>query len=62
MTQCCYSEKTGVFYDHLVILYHVEERYDQLIIVDGDNVVQVLLDIWEDILERMVSVEKLTII
>ena len=30
MFQSCYSQKTGVLDDHLVILYHIQEGTDEL--------------------------------
>ena len=40
-------QETCVFHDHLVGLGHVQEGGDQLVILDGDDVVQVLLNIGE---------------
>ena len=40
-------QETGVLHDHLVGLGHVQEGGDQLVVVDGDDVVQVFLDVGE---------------
>ena len=32
-----------------MIFYHIQESNDQLIIIDGNDIVQIFLDIWEDI-------------
>ena len=32
-----------------MVLYHIQESYDQFVIIDGDDIVQVLLDVREDI-------------
>ena len=52
MFECCYCQKSGVLNDHLVVLYHIKESNDQLIIVDRDDVIQILLDVREDVLAR----------
>ena len=43
------GEKPRVLHDHLVILHHVEERHDELLILDCDDPVKVLLKIREDL-------------
>ena len=41
------GEQTGVFNDHLVLLGHIEEGVHQLGVINGDDLVDVLLDIGE---------------
>ena len=48
MTKGCYRKKSGIFYNHLVIFNHIQESNDQFIILNGDDPVQILLDIRED--------------
>ena len=43
-----YGEQAGVLHDHLVVLHHVEEAADELLIGDANHVVEVLLQIRED--------------
>ena len=50
MTKRCHCQKTGILYDHLMVLNHVKESNDQFIILDSDDIVQILLDIREDFL------------
>ena len=52
MFQCCYCQQTGVFYDHLMILYHIKECYNKLIIVNSNDVIQIFLNIWENFSSR----------
>ena len=40
-------QQTGVFHDHLVLLHHVQEGVHQLGVLNGDDLVHVLLDIRE---------------
>ena len=35
-----------------MVLHHIQKAYDQFIIGNGDDIVQVLLNIWEDIAAR----------
>ena len=55
MTKSCNCQKTGVLHDHLVILNHIKEGNDQLIILDGNDSIQVLLDIWENMGSRSLN-------
>ena len=32
-----------------MVFYHIQKSHDQLIIIDGNDIVQIFLDIWEDI-------------
>ena len=50
MTKRCHCQKTGILYDHLMVLNHVKESNNQFIILDSDDIVQILLDIREDFL------------
>ena len=43
------GQQAGVLHDHLVLLHHVQEGVHQLVVVDGDDVVDILLDIGEDL-------------
>ena len=45
MTKRCHCQKTGILYDHLMVLNHVKESNDQFIILDSDDIVQILLDV-----------------
>ena len=40
-----HGEKAGVLDHHLVVLDHVKEAHDQLFVLDGDDVVEVLLQV-----------------
>ena len=35
-----------------MVFYHIKKSHDQLIIIDGNDIVQIFLDIWEDIFSR----------
>ena len=52
MTKRCHCQKTGILNDHLMILNHVKESNDQLIILNRDDIIQILLDIRENLLSR----------
>ena len=52
MVQSRYGQKTGVFYHHLVVLHDIQERADELVVGDGDDVVQILLNIRENLGSR----------
>ena len=52
MTECCNCQKTGVFYDHLMIFYHIKECNNQFIIINCDHIIQIFLQIREDMLSR----------
>ena len=52
MTKRCHCQKTGILYDHLMVLNHVKESNDQLIILNRDDIIQILLDIRENLLSR----------
>ena len=43
------GQQTGIFHDHLVLFHHIQEGIHQLVVVDGDDVVDVLLDVGEDL-------------
>ena len=47
MAQRRHGEQAGILDDHLVAFDHVQKRHDQLGVVDGDDVVEVLLQIRE---------------
>ena len=49
MLEGSYGEKTGVFNNHLVIFHHVQECHHELLIRNGDDFIDVLLDIWENL-------------
>ena len=44
-----HSQQAGILYNHLMILYHIEESYDQLIITHSNDIINILLDVWEDV-------------
>lgn len=44
-----HGEQAGVLHDHLMVLDHIQKRRDQLVVVDGDDAVEVLLDVGEDL-------------
>ena len=46
-------EQAGVLDDHLVVLDHVEERDNKLIVVHADDVVEVLLQVREDLVAHL---------
>ena len=52
MLQGCYSQKSGILHDHLVVLYHIQERYDQLAVLYSDDLIYIFLDIWENLIAR----------
>ena len=43
-------EQAGVLDDHLVVLDHIEERDNQLVVVHANHVVEVLLQVGEDLI------------
>ena len=47
------GEKPRVLHDHLVVLHHVEERHDELLVFDRDDPVEVSLEIGEDLVARL---------
>ena len=49
MAKSGHGEQAGVLHDHLMVLDHIQKRRDQLVVVDGDDVVEVLLDVREDL-------------
>ena len=49
MLEGCYCEKTGVFDNHLVIFHHIQECHHELLIRNGDDFIDVLLNIWENL-------------
>ena len=52
MLQRCNSQKAWVLNNHLMILNHIEEGNNQFFIIHCDNAIQVLLDIWENLIAR----------
>ena len=49
------GEKARVLDDHLMAFHHVEERDDELIVLDRDDVVEVFLDVGEDLVARLLN-------
>ena len=43
------GQQPGVLHDHLVLFHHVQEGVHQLSVVNGEDVVQILLDVGEDL-------------
>ena len=50
--QGCDSQKAGIFHNHLVIFHYIQKGYDQLVIGDCDNIVQIFLNIGENLFSR----------
>ena len=46
-------EQAGVLDDHLVVLDHIEERDNQLVVVHANHVVEVLLQVGEDLVAHL---------
>ena len=44
VAQSGYGEQAGIFHHHLVLLHHIQEGVHQLVVVDGEDLVDVLLD------------------
>ena len=55
MTKRSHSQKTRILHDHLMILNHIQESHDQLIILNRDDIIQILLDIRENLLTRCLN-------
>ena len=49
MLQGRHGEQAGILDDHLVIFDHVEEGGDELVVFDGDDIVEVLLNVRENL-------------
>ena len=47
-----HGQQAGILYNHLMILNHIEEGYDQLIVTHGNDLINILLDVWEDVCSR----------
>ena len=47
-----HSQQAGILYNHLMILNHIEEGYDQLIVTHSNDLINILLDVWEDVCSR----------
>ena len=52
MLKSGYRQKAGVLNNHLMILDHIEECTDQLVIRNGNDLVYILLDIREQLIAR----------
>ena len=53
--QSCHGQKSGVFYDHLVVFNHIKEGNDQIIVLDGNDIIKVFLQIREHIFARCLN-------
>ena len=52
MTQRRDRQKSGIFHDHLMVLDHIQKSHDQLVVIDGDDFIDILLKIREHMLAR----------
>ena len=49
LVQGCHRQKSGVFYDHLVVFHHIEERPDETGIVHCEHLCDVFFAVREDL-------------
>ena len=52
MLECCNSQKSGVFYNHLVILDHIKKCTDQLVVRYGNDLIYICFNIREQLISR----------
>ena len=47
-----HRQQSGVLHDHFMVLDHVQESDDDLVIRNGHDFIQIILQVWEDLLSR----------